>query len=792
METFANVKRDTPPTPSHTNRKFLKQFPIIIIFLIVIGNLLYLSLLLAEPASVLSDSPAEKYMVQGLSAFQRGAFEQAVLDWRGAVKLYEKEGKSNKQRETLGLLAQAYQYIGQYNEALKCLNSALILAEKSGDRTQIASVLGSLGNLHITLGPPDKAFQYLNEGLSMAKELGDSGLSATLLNNLGNLFTAQMKYSEALDAYLESMTLAKKSNNDLLAVRALTNAAMAHMENGQYKKSKELLDRALDETRKLEPSHDKAYGLINIGLTYRHLSTHLLDQDKLFVLSSQALNEALIVSETIGDLRSLSYACGYLGTLSEDQKHYQEALKFTRRATLVAQQVNAPESLYLWQWQTGRLLKVIGETEEAISAYRNCIHTLQSIRLEMSTCYGTPQISFRESVEPIYFGFVDLLLQHSASMNKREQVEPLLMEAREAVELLKVAELRDYFQDECMGAARFRITRLDVVSKTAAVIYPVVLSDRTELLLSLPTGLKRFSIPIRADVLTQEIRIFRQKLEKRTTREYLPHAQKLYDWLIRPLEPDLMSLTTDTLVFVPDGPLRSIPMAALHDGKQFFITKYAIAITPGLNLTDPKPVKRENIKVLSAGLTDSVQGFPPLPSISNELHAIQGLYGGTPLLNRNFLNSNLEKELRNKKFTIMHIASHGWFEGDVKKSFLLTFDGKLTMDQLEQYVGLFKFRDDPLELLALSACETAAGDDRAALGLAGIAIKAGARSALATLWYINDQASSELVAEFYRQLQDPSVSRAIALKRAQLKLLNDRSYQHPGYWSPFLLINNWL
>jgi CHAT domain-containing protein len=114
------------------------------------------------------------------------------------------------------------------------------------------------------------------------------------------------------------------------------------------------------------------------------------------------------------------------------------------------------------------------------------------------------------------------------------------------------------------------------------------------------------------------------------------------------------------------------------------------------------------------------------------------------------------------------------------------------MDQLEQYIGLLRFREDPLELLTLSACETAVGDDRAALGIAGIAIKAGARSALATLWYINDQASSTLVSEFYRQLQDPSVSRAIALKRAQLKLLNDRSYQHPSYWSPFLLINNWL
>ena len=793
MKILCNLARILFLTPSWANRTFSRP-SLVIISLCVIGNLLLFSFSssLSETASVLSDSPAEKYMMQGLSAFRRGAFEQAILDLREALKFYEKEGKLNKQREALTLLAEAYQYIGQYHEALKSLKSALLLAEKTGNRTQIASVLGSLGNLHITLGPQDKAFQYLNEGLSMAKELGDSGLSATILNNLGNLFITQNKYNEALGAYIESIALAKKSNNELLVTRALTNAAMTSMQNGQYKDSKTLLDRALSETRNLNHSHDKAYGLINIGLTYRHLRSYLPEKHDFHLLSSQAFHEALRVAETIGDPRALSYACGYLGTLSEDQKQFQEAMKWTSRALFAAQQVNAPESLYLWQWQTGRLLKVIGKTEEAISAFRNCVYTLQSIRQEMSTCYGIPQISYRESVEPIYFGFVDLLLQHSASVQKREQVELYLMEAREAVELLKVAELRDYFQDECMGAARLRMTRLDIVSKTAVAIYPVVLANRTELLLSLPTGLKRFSIEVKADDLAQEVRKFRQKLEKRTTREYLPHAQKLYDWLIRPLEPDLKSLTTDTLVFVPDGPLRSIPMAALHDGKQFLINKYAIAITPGLNLTDPRPVKRENVKVLSAGLTDSVQGFPPLPNISNELQAIQGFYGGTPLLNRNFLNSNLEKELKNKQFTIMHIASHGQFEGDVRKSFLLTFDDKLTMDQLEQYVGLFKFREDPLELLTLSACETAAGDDRAALGLAGIAIKAGASSALATLWHINDQASSELVVEFYRQLQDPSISRAIALKRAQFKLLNDRSYEHPGYWSPFLLINNWL
>jgi CHAT domain-containing protein/Tfp pilus assembly protein PilF len=749
-------------------------------------------LLTQYTSSASIDSPAEKYMTQGLNAFRRGSFEQAVLDWKEAVKLYEKDGRFDKQSEALTLLAQVYQYIGQYNEALKCLKSALVLAEKSGDRIRVAAVLGSLGNLHISIGPADKAYQHLKEGLDISKELRDIALTATLLNNLGNFFTTQRKYNEAVDAYMESMTLAEKSNNISLLARTLTNAAMVLVQKGEYKESKEYLGRAFDQIRKLDPSHDKAYGLINIGLTYRNLHSHLPGRNDLLVISAQAFNEALMISETIGDLRALSYACGYLGALSEDQKQFPEALRLTRRASFTAQQVNAPESLYLWQWQTGRILKVLGKSEEAISAYRNCIYTLQSIRQEMSTCYGIPQISFRESIEPIYFGFVDLLLQQAASIQKREQVEPYLLEAREAVELLKVAELRDYFQDECMGAARLRITRLDIVSKTAVVIYPVVLSDRTELLLSLPTGLKRFSIPIGAEDLGQEIRKFRQKLEKRTTREYLPYAQKLYDWLIRPLESDLANLTADTLVFVPDGPLRTIPMAALHDGKQFLIQKYAVAITPGLNLTDPRPVKRENVKVLLAGLTDSVQGFPPLPNVSDELQAIQTCYGGKPLLNKNFLIARLEKELKDKQFTVMHIASHGRFESDVKKTFLLTFDGRLTMDQLEQYVGLFKFREDPLELLTLSACETAAGDDRAALGLAGVAIKAGARSALATLWHINDPASSELIAEFYRQLQDPSVSRAIALKRAQLKLLNDRSYQHPGYWSPFLLINNWL
>ena len=385
-----------------------------------------------------------------------------------------------------------------------------------------------------------------------------------------------------------------------------------------------------------------------------------------------------------------------------------------------------------------------------------------------------------------------MLLQRAPGLTDEAEAKRYLEEARDTVERFKAAELEDYFQDDCVEAARNNVTSLDVVSKTAIVVYPIQLPNRLELLVSLPTGLKQVTVPVTAEVLEKEVRTFRRKLEKRTTWEFLPHAQQLYTWLIRPLEADLQAFDLKTMVFVPDGPLRTIPMAALHDGKEFLIRKYATATTPGLDLTDPRPLQRTRARVLAVGITEAVQGFPELPHVQRELQTLNQLYDGDTLLNHAFKMSRVEQELRDHPFTILHIASHGQFSDEVEKTFLLTFDDKLTMDRLDQLVGLFRFRDDPLELLTLSACQTAAGDDRAALGLAGIAIKAGARSALATLWFINDRASADLVAEFYRELNGAEVSRAIALQRAQLKLLDNPIYEHPGYWAPFLLLNNWL
>jgi len=755
-----------------------------------------------DPAWVASLSAAEnlsaaQQMERGVNAFQRGDFEQAVSSWSQAAQLYEAEKLLSQTSRARIQLAQAYQSLGQYTEALKNLDLALAGAKSSADGVQIAEVLGRLGDLYIATGPADAAQKYLNEGLRAAKELDNQGLSqdlsAIILNNLGNLFTAQKKYPEALAAYSESAALAKSRGNPSLGTRAMINAATASIQNKQFKDAKALLDGAMEQIQALEPKSDKANGLINIGLGYLSLRASLPDsKDDLFLLAHRSLSEAGTIADGIGDRRTSSYAWGHLGKLYEEENRYPEALQLTRRAINAAQQVNAPESLYRWEWQAGRLLTRSANIDDAIGAYRRAVRTLQSIRPELSVSYGAPQTSFRETIGPVYFELVDLLLRRAASLPDRNLAAPYLIEARESVELFKSAELRDYFRDDCVDNALSKVTQLDAIAKSAVVIYPILLPDRTELLVSLPSGLKRILVPVGAETLTKEVREFRRKLEKRTTREYLPHAQKLYDWLIRPLEADLAAFPIDTLVFVPDGALRTIPMAALHDGKQFLIAKYAVAITPSLSLSDPRSLKRENMKVLAVGVTEAVQGFPALPNVAAELEALQTLMGSENLVDRQFLASNLESKLKQEQFSIVHVASHGEFGNEVDKTFLLTFDDKLSLDRLNQMVGVFRFRDDPLELLTLSACDTAAGDDRAALGLAGMAIKAGARSALATLWNINDEASVGLVLDFYRELKEPAMSRAAALQHAQLKLLNNPRYEHPGFWSAFLMINNWL
>ena len=161
-------------------------------------------------------------------------------------------------------------------------------------------------------------------------------------------------------------------------------------------------------------------------------------------------------------------------------------------------------------------------------------------------------------------------------------------------------------------------------------------------------------------------------------------------------------------------------------------------------------------------------------------------------MNKQFSAPSLEEEIKDQGVGIVHVASHTVVGTEARDSFVLAHDGKITMDRLSQLVGLQQYRQQPLDLLTLSSCEIAAEDDRAALGLSGVAVKTGARTALASLWTSDDETTTELVSEFYRQLQDPALSKAVALQRAQQKILSQRGHTHPSFWAAFLLINNWM
>jgi CHAT domain-containing protein len=492
-----------------------------------------------------------------------------------------------------------------------------------------------------------------------------------------------------------------------------------------------------------------------------------------------------------GDSRLRSWSLGYRAELYLQAGRIDESQTLARRAALAASQADAPEALYRWQWLLARGWQREGQEAKSLESYRDAARTLARLREDTAFSFAQASLAFETEVAPLLREYVDLALRRATAASSPEKHEALLREAIGALERLKAAELRDYFRDPCVESLARRAP--DTIPG-ALVIYPIALDDRLELIASSAAGIEQHRVPVGRAELTAEVKRLRPLLQTRVTRQYVRPAEKLYDWLVRPIAARMAELRTDVLVFVPDGALRTIPFAALLDREsgQFLIEQRPVAVVPGMNLTEPRALPREKVASLVAGLTRSVQGYPALVGVEQELEALRAHFAATELLDEQFVEPSLSSQLGSRAFDIVHVASHGVFAGRVSDSFIVTFDGRLGLERLARLVGQTELRPRPLELLVLSACDTAVGDERAALGLAGVAVRAGARSALATLWPVNDRAAAQLIAEFYRQIAAPGVSRARALQRAQTDRIRSQEHGHPAFWSPFLLISNWL
>jgi len=690
------------------------------------------------------------------------------------------------------LLLQVYelQQLGRHRESIVNLQQAYQLTKAAEDNAMQAEIFAALGLSYAQLGEAANAKQWLQKAIDTSSDQ-QLQIRASTLNNLGNLLMQDAKYQQALENYDRAAELSNKHGLKVLKAQASVNAARAALSTGNNTLTRKLIDQSKSFTGELTTSTQKALLLINISTVIIELHNTSANADTDWLIEPyELLQSARKLSTLSNDNRTLSWSLGYLAQLYSLEQRHEDALRLTREAEFIAQTNNYPDVLFRWQWQAGKILQQLGEHNNAIDAYHMAIQTVQPIRYDIAGSFGDRHTSFRNIIGPLYFEYAELLLKNTGKESGEKQQR--LIQARDIIELFKSAELEDFFQDDCVAEFKARTSGLDQLEKRTAVIYPILLAERTELLVSMPDGLHQFTVDVDEKTVQKEIRAFRQHLEKRTTHQYMPHAKQLYEWLISPVVDALDKSDIDTLVIVPDGALRNIPWGALHSGKDYLIQQYALAYTPGLKVTDPRPLDRTQLNILLTGLSSAVQDFPALPFVEAELDLVHKSYGGKVLLNEDFRTPLLNEALQETQFPIVHIASHGNFGSNPQQTFLLTYDEKLDMDQLEQFVGIGKYRKKPIELLTLSACQTAAGDDRAALGLAGVAVKSGARSVLATLWFVNDETTSLLVSDFYHHLKDPSTSKAKALQKAQLKIINDRRYRHPGYWAPYLMIGNWL
>jgi CHAT domain-containing protein len=596
----------------------------------------------------------------------------------------------------------------------------------------------------------------------------------------------------ALAAYQESERLARESGEKRLTWLAAANAQRAAVEAGELAGVEAKLDALTAEAA--APPGLRPTLMIHAARTWLRIAERDPGRGaRAGERASELLAQAAEIAAADGDLRVRSYALGYRGALYERAGRRDEARALTRSALFEAGRANAPDALYRWHFQLGRLELADGDRARALGSFRESVRILDMLRAELSLGSASDAVAFRDEVEPVYLALVDLLLRSAAEAGTREpeKRQAALRETRDTLEAFKAAELRDYFGDPCLAAQRQ--TAAEAIPG-AVVLYPVVLADRVELIVGSESGLSAYPVPVKGPALTDAVRRFRELLPKRTTREYLPVAEQLYDWLIRPAAPALDGQTISALVVVPGGALRTIPFGALRDRRsgQFLAEKVALATAPGLTLTEPRRIDRARVELLAAGISESVQGYPPLPSVRAEIAGIESRFRGVALVDGAFRADRFAQEVGTRPFGIVHIASHGEFRGQASDSYVLAYDRRVSMSELAGVVGRTRLRNEaPLELLALSACQTAAGDDRAALGLAGVALRAGARSALATLWSVSDDAAAVLVDRFYSELAG-GTSRAEALRRAQLALLATRAYRHPGYWAPFLLISSWL
>ncbi len=605
---------------------------------------------------------------------------------------------------------------------------------------------------------------------------------------------ARADYLAAARSYEETARLARREEDPALLARAHANAARAWLLAARPSQALEQLRLAQDAASRLPADAERALLMLHVGQSWMSAAALNGPQAGWPRLSAlTALRDAHATAKALGERTDLlAWSLGALSELYAIDGRTEDALNLAWRALAAGE--HTPDA-YRWYRQVARLQQDAGRLVEAGEFYERAL-TLSSRAAGSVRGSQTREAHFRRQIAPVYLEYAALLMARAEQAAASAEGQSLLLDAREVINRLHAAEIRDYLQEQCAPTAGAD-SRTIALANDTAVVFPIVFDDRVELLIQTASRMQRTS----GEPLTRtELTVLTGDLRERLLdprRSAKAQARALYDAVFAELDHALaQEHRIDRLIFVPDGPLRLIPLGALHDGDQWLAQRYVVEVMQRLAPTPPLPAPgRPGRLALLAGVSSfGDQEQPALPYVPEELEAIrEAWHGRTAVLREEqFTRSSFFDALAEMRPRVLHVATHGTFTGSLERSYLVTGDGaRLGIEELFLPLQQLAAQRQAVDLVVLSACDTAVGVERSSMGLAGIALRAGVGHAAGALWPVPDDGTAQLFRAFYRLLEEQAgddPGRALAL--AQRQLISSERYAHPAYWAGFQIISN--
>lgn len=722
---------------------------------------------------------------QNLSSkhWQQGNLVRSLENLQNRADVYRDRNQTKQEIETLLELSRICIRLGQYSSAVEKLERVLTLSPSKSD---LAVAQKILGNAYGGMGKYERAITAYKS--SLEKTAYQSQLST--LNNLVWVLNNRRQSQIAL---AKEVRIEKEANKYRTQARRDRNLALKYakraLELSQSEISTSAIRALIDWNREwqqeLSPRHLNRGRTIlenlppSRSLIYLAIEWAKIDRDNRI----SWLEKAERVAEVIADEGAKSYVLLEMGYYYQDTQDLEKALGYAKKAQLEAQSSSTYDSLYRSQHLTGKLDRQVGNKKAAIVAYQGAIASIDTIYQNL---IGTQsrQITvaeFNREIEPVYREALELILKNSKTDSAK------LNEALLVYDKLRLAQLRSYFGDNC-----FEVNREDFSSQTllknknAVLINSIILDDEVFFILQLNDGrIFKSSNKVSKNELSKLAKQWHTNLTDGSNWDFRSGSSFFYELIVKPFEAELQEVNPQVLVFIHDGILRNLPMAALYDGERFLAEKWASVSSIGLNFTSTAR-KRENLEALVFGLEDFPSGWSQLENVEQETTLVRDLLGGDKFLNSQFTVNNLTERLEDNEYSVLHLATHGYFGGTSETSFILAYDRKVSAAKLEE---ILLRSDRVIELLVLSACETAVGNERALLGLAGIAARSGVASTLGSLWQVRDDEQSQTVEAFYTQIKVNNVNKASALQKVQVEKIEN--FAHPQQWAALNLIGDW-